>query len=187
MLSFAFQQKFMVISHHPNMILYNRKRHLIEVPFVSHRGADIESTPANSMILQAKIAHCVLTADTFHDLLKGGLHIGILTVFHPSAQKITQNAAKILVTGVTEKTAGIGEHADKIAQNSQICKGGQLLLHTGLVVVEPPGGAVLDFTGNGLILEAADQRAQLCVIHRIQRVQDRLGAQMRLIQCAQKL
>ena len=91
------------------------------------------------------------------------------------------------MTGIAKERTGVGEHTDEIAQQTQVAQGDHLLLHTGLVVVEPPAGAVLDFTGNGLILEAADQRAQLCVIHRIQRVQDRLGAQMRLIQCAQKL
>ena len=88
---------------------------------------------------------------------------------------------------VAEEGAGVCEHTDEVAQKTQVCQGDHLLFHAGLVVIEPPGRAVLDLAGDGAILEAADQCAQLCVVGRIQRIQDSSGALACHVQGGQKL
>ena len=65
--------------------------------------------------LDVKIAGSVVEADTLHDLLQGSVDIGILAVFHPGADEVAQNAAEIVMPGVAEEGAGVGEHADKVA------------------------------------------------------------------------
>ena len=136
---------------------------------------------------KTEVALCVVEADAFHDLLEGGIDVGVLTVFYPVTDEVAHNATEIVVTGVTQEGAGVGKHADEITQQAQTCQGLHLLFHANLVIVEPPGRTVLDLAGNLGALEAADECAQLGIVSRIQRVQDGLGALTGLFQSGQKL
>ena len=139
------------------------------------------------MYLQVEIAGSISIADTFDDFSQAAVNIGIFTVFHPGSDKVTQNPPEIVMAGIAEEGAGVGEHANEITQKSQIAKGFHLLFHAGFVVIEPPGGAVLDLAGDGTVLEAADEGAQLGVVGRIERIQNGLGAAAGFIQIGKQL
>ncbi len=91
------------------------------------------------------------------------------------------------MTGVAEEGAGVGQHADEVAEQSQVGQGGHLLDHAGLGVVEPPAGTVLNLTGDLGTLESAQEGAQLSVVAGIQGVQDGLGQLLLLVQLAHNL
>lgn len=96
------------------------------------------------------------------------LHVcRIFPVFYPGADKVTEDSAEILVSGVGEEASRIGQHADEVGEKPQVCKRGHLLGHSGFIVVEPPGGAVLDFSDSRGILEAADNRTDSSIVNRI--------------------
>ena len=135
------------------------------------------------MGLDVEIALCVIEADALYDLLKAGVVVGIFAVFYPLADQITQYSAEVVVAGIAQERAGVGEHADEVAQQTQVSQRNHLLFHTGLVVVEPPGRAVLDLAGQLAALETADQCTQLCIVNGVQRVQNGLGTLLGLIQC----
>ena len=68
------------------------------------------------------------------------------------------------MSGVGQEASGVGEHAYKAGQIAKVCQGDHLLLHAGLVVVEPPGAALLDLGGCRGILEAADDGADGLIV-----------------------
>ena len=76
---------------------------------------------------------------------------------------------------IGQEGTGVGEHADKVAQNALVGKGRELLAHADLVVVEPPSGTVLDLAGSRGLLEAAHDGIDHGVIDGVQAVQDGLG------------
>ena len=90
------------------------------------------------------------------------------------------------MAGIAQEGAGVGEHADEVTQQAQVAQGDHLVLHANLIVIEPPGRTVLDLAGDGFVLEAANQGAQLCIVGGIQGVQDGLGAGAFFIQSAQQ-
>ena len=69
---------------------------------------------------------------------------------------------------VGKETAGIGKHADKLPDDAEIGKTRELIEHAGLVVIEPPGGAVLDLACAAFILETADDGIDGSIVNRIQ-------------------
>ena len=69
------------------------------------------------------------------------------------------------MAGVAQEGAGIGEHTDEAAEQTQIGQRLHLILHAGLMVVEPPGGTVLDLAGYGAVLETADQGVKLGIVY----------------------
>lgn len=77
------------------------------------------------------------------------------------------------MSGVGKETSGVGQHTDEVSKASQVSERGHLLGHAGLVIVEPPCGALLDLSWE-LLLETADDSADGGVIIRIQRVEDGL-------------
>jgi len=60
----------------------------------------------------------VAEADPFNDLLKRSIVVGILPVFYPITDEVAQNAAEVVMAGVAQEAAGIGQHTDEIAQQS---------------------------------------------------------------------
>ena len=137
--------------------------------------------------LKTKVTLGVVEADTLNNLLQGSVDIGIFTVLHPVTNQVAEDATEVVMTGIAQERAGIGEHADEIAQQTQIGQGLHLIFHTDLVVVEPPGGAVLDLAGDLGTLETADQSAQLGIVRGIQGVEDGLGASAVLLQRTEEL
>ena len=96
-------------------------------------------------------------------------------VLHPLAYKSAQYAAEVLVTGVAEKAAGVGEHTDKVAQQAEICETYKLIPHALLVVVEPPGTAVLQLACHLCALERADDRIDKRIVGGVEAVDDCAG------------
>ena len=139
------------------------------------------------MYLQVEITGGIAIADTFDDFSQAAVNIGIFTVFRPGSDKVTQDPPEIVMAGIAEEGAGVGEHANEITQKSQIAQGFHLLFHAGFVVIKPPGGAVLDLAGDGTVLEAADKGAQLSIVGRIQRVQDGFGTATGFVQIGKQL
>ena len=76
---------------------------------------------------------------------------------------------------IGQERAGVGKHAHKVAQDALVSQSRELLAHADLVVVEPPGGAVLDLTGGRSLLEAAHDGIDHGVIDGVQAVQNGLG------------
>ena len=90
------------------------------------------------------------------------------------------------MTGVAQEAAAVGQHANKVAQQAQVCQALHLVLHADLLVVEPPCGTMLDLARHLGALEAAQNGADLLVVSRVQAVDDGLGALVGLIQSAQQ-
>ncbi len=59
------------------------------------------------------------------------------------------------MTGIGKETARVREHAHESAQVTAGSEIGEMLLHAGLVVEEPPCRPILDLAFQGGILEAA--------------------------------
>ena len=83
------------------------------------------------------------------------------------------------MAGVAQEGAGVSQHTDEVAQDAQLAQGDHLILHTDLVVVEPPGRAVLDLAGNLGALVCAQQGVQPLVVGGVQGVNDGLGQLIR--------
>src|SRR5699024_461595 len=107
-----------------------------ELPAATITAPNLPSTavpPSGSGLFQgeAEELHRVVVADAPHHLLQGFPVGGVFAVFHPGAQQLAEDAAEVLVAGVGQKAAGIGEHADEVAQQAAVGKGGELLDHAG--------------------------------------------------------
>ena len=77
--------------------------------------------------------------------------------------------------GIGQEGAAVGQHAHEARQVAQVGQGGQLIGHALEVIVEPPGGAVLDLADSLGGLEAATQGVDRLVVGGIQGVQHRAG------------
>ena len=130
----------------------------------------------------------IVVADVLHHLAQGLHVVGILAVFHQLTKEVAQNAAEILVAGVAQEGAGVGEHTVEGAHGTQAHEADHLCLHAGLVVVEPPGGTLLNLAGDGSIgLECTNQRANHAVVGGVQGVENGLGQGILGFQLAQQL
>ena len=89
--------------------------------------------------------------------------------------------------GVGEEASGVCQHADKAGEVSEVCEGDHLILHAGLVIVEPPCAALLDLRARRGILETAEDRADRLVVVRVQAVDDRLWQLVRADECVQEI
>ena len=91
------------------------------------------------------------------------------------------------MSGVGKKTPGIGQHTDKVREQSEVCKGGHLCDDSRLVIVEPPGTSVLDLAHGFRSLETADDACNRLIIIWIQRIQNRLWKAVRSFESIQKI
>ena len=121
-------------------------------------------------------------ADAAHDRGQGGHVGGIFAVFHPGAEQVAEDAAEIFVPSVAEEGAGVGQHADEGRQVAEACQRGELGLHAGPVVVEPPGAAELQLAGDAALLEAAHDRAQRRVVVGVEGVENGPGQLIGLVE-----
>ena len=135
---------------------------------------------------EAEVFLGVLVAYAADDLLQGLHIIGEHAVFHPLAQQTAQDAAEVLVAGIAEEAAAVGEHAHKAGQITEAGKAGQLIGHTGKVIVEPPGRAVLDLADSFGGLEAAAKGVDGFIVVGVQAVENGLGQLAGGFQCAEE-
>ena len=91
------------------------------------------------------------------------------------------------MSGVGEEASGVGEHSHESGEVSEVCKGDHLILHAGLVIVEPPCAALLNLGHCGRILEAAENGADSLVVVGIQAVQNGPGQLVGLNQRIQEV
>ena len=136
--------------------------------------------------LQSEVTLCVVEADALDDLLQSLLIVGILAILDPLADQVAQDAAEVVVAGVAQEAAAVGEHAHEVAQQAQVGQALHLVLHADLLVVEPPGRTVLDLAGHLAALEAAQDGADLLVVGGVQAVDDGLGALVGVVQGAEQ-
>ena len=136
--------------------------------------------------LQIEVALCVVEADALDDFLQSLLVVGILAVLDPLTDEVAEDAAEVIVAGVAQEAAAVGQHTDEVAQQAEAGQTGHLLFHADLVVVEPPCGAVLDLARDLAVLEAAEDGADLSIIAGVQAVDDDLGALVGVVQGAQQ-
>lgn len=65
--------------------------------------------------LQVEVALGVVEADAADDLLQGLLVVGILAVLDPLADDVAHDAAEVVVAGVAQEAAAVGQHTDEVA------------------------------------------------------------------------
>src|SRR5262249_53556398 len=73
-----------------------------------------------------------------------------------AANEFAQGGAKIFMARIAHKGPRIGDHADEAGQQAEIRERVYLPFHAFLLVEEPPARAVLNFAGDGAVLEVAD-------------------------------
>ena len=130
---------------------------------MSAGGAEIQFRKRGKR-LQVEVTLCIVEADALDDLLQSLLVVGILAILDPLADDVAQDAAEVIVTGVAQEAAAVGQHTHKVAQQAKACQTGHLLFHADLVVVEPPCRTVLDLARHLAVLEAAQNGADLCIV-----------------------
>ena len=79
----------------------------------------------------------------------------ILPGFYPFANHIAKDPAEVFMTGIAHEASGVGEHSDKVCKYGAFGKKEQLLFHTVLCVVIPPGTALLNFSSNVIFGKAS--------------------------------
>ena len=113
--------------------------------------------------LFSKIGFCVVIADIFHDLAKTLLVIGVTPFFDEMSDIIAEFATEIIVARIGKEAARIREHPDEAGEQSVRGKLLELIHHSFVMVIEPPGGAKLDFAFFA-ILEAVHKAHQRDVV-----------------------
>ena len=88
---------------------------------------------------------------------------------------------------VAEERARVREHADEVAEHALVGERRHLGAHAHLVVVEPPGGAVLQLAGHGGALEARHDRVDHPGVVGVEAVEDGLGQAARLVDVVQEV
>ena len=68
-----------------------------------------------AQLLQTKVTDSIAVADAFNNFPQGSIIIGVLAVFNPVANEIAEDTAEIIVPGIAQEGAGVGEHTDEIA------------------------------------------------------------------------
>ena len=69
--------------------------------------------------LQIEVALCVVEADALDDLLQSLLVVGILAVLDPLTDEVAEDAAEVIVAGVAQEAAAVGQHTDEVAQQAE--------------------------------------------------------------------
>src|SRR5699024_9570372 len=113
-------------------------------------------------------------ANAFYDGLQHLFVIRIFSVLNPFADQITSDTAEIFMTEIGKETAGIGQHSNKLTQNTYIRHRTHLSSHAINMIIEPPCGTQLNLTRDAAALEAATHSHQRIIVIRIQAVQNGL-------------
>lgn len=67
-------------------------------------------------LLEMKILFGIFITDIFDNTAKSGIVWRVFPILHQSADKITENPPKIVMSCIGEKTSGVGQHADKVSK-----------------------------------------------------------------------
>ena len=62
-----------------------------------------------ALLLQVEVALCIVKADALDDLLQRLLVVGILAILDPLADDVAQDAAEVVMTGVAQEAAAVGQ------------------------------------------------------------------------------
>ena len=92
-----------------------------------------------------KIGFAAVIADIFHDFAKMLLIVGVTPLFDEMSDTIAEFATELSVARIGEEAARICEHPDEAGEQSVRGKLLELIHHSSLGVMEPPGSAKLDF------------------------------------------
>ena len=125
-------------------------------------GTKIETSVLSAFpfaFLFSKIGFGVVIADIFHDLAKALFIVGVTPFFDEMSDIIAEFATEIIVARIGEEAARICEHPDETGEQSVRGKPLELIHHSFLMVIEPPGSAKLDFAFFA-ILEAVHKAHQ---------------------------
>ena len=88
---------------------------------LSAGGAEIQCRKRGKR-LQVEVTLCIVEADALDDLLQSLLVVGILAVLDPLADDVAQDAAEVIVAGVAQEAAAVGQHTHKVAQQAKACQ-----------------------------------------------------------------
>lgn len=94
------------------------------------------------------------------------------------SEELAEDAAEVFVPGIAEERTGIGQHSNEPVQQAELRNRFELAFHAIHLIVEPPSGAHLDFSGDGGALEAAGERHDKFVVAGVQGVEDGSGKEV---------
>ena len=137
--------------------------------FHLHKNPRPNNQPGDCTILiilcqrELEISLSVVVGDIGYDLGQSIVICREFTTLYPVTDQVAQDTTEVLVSGVGQEASGIGQHSNESGQVAQVSQGDHLILHTGLVIVEPPSGTLLDLSWE-FLLEAADDGADGSVV-----------------------
>ena len=70
--------------------------------------------------LQGEVTLCVVEADALDDLLQSLFVVGILAILDPLADDVAQDAAEVVVAGVAQEAAAVGQHTDEDRKSTRL-------------------------------------------------------------------
>ena len=123
--------------------------------------------------LEVEVASCVVVADILYHLTHTLLFVTSewdKTLLNVIAEDIAERAAEVLVTRIREEGAAIGKHTYEAAEQTEVRECHHLLLHTVLLVKEPPARTELYLTRATAILEVTKHRCDDFVGTRIKTI-----------------
>ena len=112
---------------------------------------------------ELEISLSVVVGDIGYDLGQSIVICREFTTLYPVTDQVAQDTAEILMSGVGQEASGVGQHSYKSGQITQVSQGDHLILHAGLVIIEPPCRTLLDLARE-LVLETADDGADGCIV-----------------------
>ena len=105
---------------------------------IASRSYDREALIFYILILLGKVLDRVVIADILDDLAYKLNIVGVLALLDERTEHIAYDPAEILMTGVGQEAAAVGQHTYKLAYQTELRQSRKLLLHAVLLIVEPP-------------------------------------------------
>ena len=124
---------------------------------------------------EVEVILSVIVADAAYYLVKAFVILGIFAVLDPLSYKVAEDTSEVLVSGVGNEAAAVGEHSHEACEHTEVGKRGHLCYHSVALIVEPPARAELDLAGSRCLLEVAEHSAEHVVILGIEGVEYGLG------------
>ena len=124
--------------------------------------------------LKLEVILRILIADPANDGSQQFLVCRISSVFNPLAEQTAENTAEVFMSRIAQERTAVCQHANKSSQIAQIGKTGQLICHALEMIIEPPGGTMLNLADGIAVLEASADRINGLVVSRIEGIQNGL-------------
>jgi len=115
----------------------------------------------------------VAVRDVFDGFSEKCIVVGELPGLDPCPHPGAEQAAEYLVPYAGKVAAGVGDHADEAPEQPVGGDRLELALDPGAVVVEPPGGAELELSGDAILGKRSQQAAHHFVIGGVKRIENR--------------